>query len=37
MLFGIMQSCERNDTLYVCLPFVRFVFRDGVYIGHYKP
>lgn len=36
----VIQSCENPNTYYVTLPYmpsVRFVFKDGVYMGWYRP
>ena len=39
--FGIIRfSPETEDgenTLYICTPFKRFIFRNGKYAGWYKP
>lgn len=26
-----------RDTLYVCTPFKRYIFREGQYVGWYNP
>lgn len=33
----IMVSCEDPGTTYLCYRGVRFIFRDGVYSGWYRP
>lgn len=33
----LKQSCEDKKTKYLCLPGIRFVFRNGKYIGWYRP
>ena len=32
-----MTSCEDSDTKYLCVFGRRFIFKDGVYIGWYRP
>jgi thymidylate synthase len=31
------RSCEDSHTVYVDFSFIRFVFRDGKYVGWYRP
>ena len=31
------QSCEDANTKYLCLPFIRLIFREGKYVGWYRP
>ncbi len=31
------RSCEDPSTLYVCAFGRRFIFREGKYVGWYKP
>lgn len=33
----LMQDCEYPDTVYLCVGNIRLIFRDGKYIGWYKP
>ena len=33
----IKRSCEDKNTIYLCLFGRRYIFRDGKYIGWYKP
>lgn len=33
----LMISCEDSSTIYLCYRDMRFIFRDGEYIGWYKP
>lgn len=33
----IKRSVEDKDTVYICLPWARYIFREGKYIGWYKP
>lgn len=33
----IKRSREGKNTVYLCLPWVRYIFRDGKYIGWYRP
>lgn len=33
----IKRSCEDHNTTYICLPFIRLVFREGKYVGWYRP
>lgn len=33
----IKRSVEDKNTIYVCTPWRRFVFRYGKYVGWYKP
>ena len=33
----IKRSVEDKNTIYVCTPWCRYVFRNGEYIGWYKP
>ena len=32
-----MRSCEDPKTLYVCLGKKRYIFRNGRYVGWYRP
>lgn len=32
-----MVSCEDPGTTYLCYRGMRFIFRDGVYSGWYRP
>ena len=29
-------SCEDPNTTYICLPFVRLIYREGKYAGWYR-
>lgn len=29
-------SCEDPSTIYICLPFIRLIFREGRYVGWYR-
>ena len=31
------RSCENKSTLYVCLLGKRYIFREGKYMGWYRP
>lgn len=31
------RSCEDHNTLYICLPGIRFIYRYGKYVGWYRP
>lgn len=31
------RSCENKSTLYVCLFSKRYIFREGKYMGWYRP
>ena len=31
------RSCENKSTLYVCLFGKRYIFREGKYMGWYRP
>ena len=31
------RSCEDPNTLYVCFLGKRYIFREGKYVGWYKP
>lgn len=31
------RSCENKSTFYVCLFGKRYIFRDGKYMGWYRP
>ena len=31
------RSCENKSTLYVCLSGKRYIFREGKYMGWYRP
>ena len=31
------RSCEDKSTLYVCLFCKRYIFREGKYMGWYRP
>lgn len=31
------RSCESKSTLYVCLFGKRYIFREGKYMGWYRP
>ena len=31
------RSCENKYTLYVCLFGKRYIFREGKYMGWYRP
>ena len=31
------RSCENKPTLYVCLFGKRYIFREGKYMGWYRP
>ena len=33
----LKRSCEDPSTLYVCVFGRRFIFREGRYVGWYKP
>lgn len=33
----IKRSCEDKNTIYLCLPWARYIFRDGKYIGLCRP
>ena len=33
----LIQSCEEENTMYLCIGKKRFIFRDGNYTGWYKP
>lgn len=33
----LKRSVEDQSTVYLCMPWCRYVFRDGKYIGWYKP
>lgn len=33
----IKRSCEDKNTIYVCLFGRRLIFRNGKYVGWYKP
>lgn len=33
----IIVSCEDPGTTYLCYRGMRFIFRDGVYSGWYRP
>lgn len=33
----IKRSCEDANTLYLCLPCFRLIFREGKYVGWYRP
>lgn len=33
----IKRSCEDANTLYLCLPGCRLIFREGKYVGWYRP
>lgn len=33
----LMQSCEDETTIYLCIGKKRFIFRDGKFVGWYKP
>lgn len=33
----IKKSAEDPNTTYVCLPFIRLIFREGKYVGFYHP
>ena len=35
--FFSKQSCEDVNTRYVCIGKRRYIFRDGKYVGWYKP
>lgn len=32
----IKRSCEDKHTIYICLPFIRLVFREWKYVGWYR-
>lgn len=31
------KSVEDKDTVYLCTPWRRFIFRHGKYVGWYRP
>lgn len=31
------RSCENKSTLYICLFGKRYIFREGKYMGWYRP
>ena len=31
------RSCENKSTFYVCLFGKRYIFREGKYVGWYRP
>lgn len=33
----IKKSCEDKNTTYLCLFGKRYIFRDGRYVGWYRP
>ena len=33
----IKRSCEDENTKYLCLLGIRFVFYEGKYVGWYRP
>lgn len=33
----IKRSCEDKNTVYLCLFGKRYIFREGKYIGWYRP
>ena len=33
----IKKSCEDKNTKYLCLFGKRYIFREGVYMGWYRP
>ena len=37
MHIRLITSCEDPKTVYLDLPDIRLIFRDGEYVGFYKP
>lgn len=33
----LIMSCEGSDTIYLCAGKKRYIFKNGKYIGWYKP
>lgn len=33
----LIMSCEDSDTIYLCAGKKRYIFKNGKYIGWYKP
>lgn len=33
----IKRSCADRNTIYVCLFGIRLIFREGKYVGWYRP
>ena len=37
MIVKVIASCENPGTVYIDFPDIRLIFRDGEYVGWYRP